>query len=153
MSLTRGPPRSFFFGCIPPLLRPFVFSRVYRACTHTYTCIATRIRIVTRPPPATCTIYFIQIVALKSIDDLDGFIASSAKPPCHGSGTTVRYTRPPIRHPFRGALNLRVWSNHLQRERGRSFRYTRAIIRHTSNTSNSRRQRYRYLSKWINKSS
>lgn len=59
MSLTRGPPRSFFFGCIPPLLRPFppslpisVLSRIPR--TGCIRCIGTRIRIVrTGPPPAT----------------------------------------------------------------------------------------------------
>lgn len=57
MSLTRGPPRSFFFGCIPPLLRPSfplpisVLSRIPRTG---YVCIGTRIRIVrTGPPPAT----------------------------------------------------------------------------------------------------
>lgn len=50
--------------------------------------------------------YFIQIVALKSIDDLDGFIASSAKPPWiwyHRAGQIQPGTLPFVR---RSALNF-----------------------------------------------
>lgn len=61
--------------------------------------------------------YFIQIVALKSIDDLDGFIASSAKPPWiwyHRAGRMYIQDLYTIYFVGRGVLNFH---SHLRPEK------------------------------------
>lgn len=69
--------------------------------------------------------YFIQIVALKSIDDLDGFIASSAKPPWIWYHRAGRIYTGPIHHILRGERRVKLPLSSPSRE-------TRDIVSNTS---------------------
>ena len=69
--------------------------------------------------------YFIQIVALKSIDDLDGFIASSAKPPWIWYHRAGRIYTGPIHDILRGERRVKLPLSSPSRE-------TRDIVSNTS---------------------